>query len=280
MKQSAFGFLLFWAFSLVWAQSPFVLTGLKSYTPVVAIESGKVDKKIKPMILEEMERISKELGIDTKNDTSRAFAFDIKRISVGETIAIKVDLMVSENLQRPQEREQLFVLSYADTHVFVPEDLEEDLMDAVDEMLAKFASQYEEDNSKTLTVKSASEHIPFATKMHYETDYKKALGKAKKEQKLLMVFMSTNYCPWCRKLENRVLSREDIDKDIKAQFVPLMLNFSEKNFPSQFNDIAITPVLYILDPQTEKIENTFVGYNNHESFLQFLKQVAGHARKQ
>jgi len=103
--------------------------------------------------------------------------------------------------------------------------------------------------------------------MQYETDYKKALVQAKKEQKFLMVVMGTNYCPWCRKLESRVLSKEDIDKDIKAQFVPLMLNFSEKNFPSYLNDIAITPVIYIIDPLSEKIQHTFVGYNNHESFF-------------
>jgi thiol-disulfide isomerase/thioredoxin len=270
MKQLVFGFLLFWTSFPAWAQSPFVLTGLKSYTPVVAIEAGKVDKKIKSMILEEMETTSKELGIDTKSDTSLAFAFDIKRISIGETVALKVDLMVSENLQHPKTKEHLFVLLYIDTHIFVPEDLEEELMDAVDEMLTKFASQYEEDNSKALQSKSLSAEESFAVQMQYETDYKTALEKAKKEHKLLMVFMSTNYCPWCRKLENRVLSRGDIDKDIKAQFVPLMLNFSEKNFPSQLNDIAITPILYIIDPLSEKIQNTFVGYNNHEAFLQLL----------
>ncbi|MDQ1325470.1 MAG: hypothetical protein QG564_594 [Campylobacterota bacterium] len=280
MKQLVFRFLLFWTSSLAWAQSPFILTGLKSYTPVVAIEAGKADKKIKSMILEEMEEMSKELGIDTKGDTSRAFAFDIKRIGVGEMIALKVDLLVGENLQRPEGKEQLFAISYMDTHIFVPEDLEEDLMDTVDEMLIKFASQYKEDNSEILHIKSAPAHTSFAVQMQYQTGYKAALEKAKKEHKLLMVFMSTNYCPWCRKLESRVLSREDIDKDIKAQFVPLMLNFSEKNFPSQFNDIAITPVIYIIDPITEKIQNTFVGYNNHEAFLQFLDQAKRSARKQ
>lgn len=273
MKRSLFGFLLVWISSLAWAQSPFTLTGLKSYTPVVAIDAGSIDKSIKSDILGEMEALSKELGIDTKSDTSRALAFDIKRISVGELIAIKVDLMVSENLQHPQNNEPMFVLSYLDTHIFVPEDFEEDLMDMADEMLARFALQYEEDNDKILKSKSLPKEGSFAAKIQYETDYKKALDKAKKEQKFLMVVMSTNYCPWCRKLENRILFKEEIDKDIKAQFVPLMLNFSEKNFPSYLNDIAITPVIYIIDPLSEKIQHTFVGYNNHESFLQLLREL-------
>jgi len=118
MKRSLFGFLLVWISSLAWAQSPFTLTALKSYTPVVAIDAGNIDKSIKSEILEEMEAVSKEIGIDTKSDTSRAFAFDIRRISIGELIAIKVDLMVSENLQHPKSNEPLFVLSYLDTSNF------------------------------------------------------------------------------------------------------------------------------------------------------------------
>lgn len=273
MKRSLFGFLLVWISSLAWAQSPFTLTALKSYTPVVAIDAGNIDKSIKSEILEEMEAVSKELGIDTKSDTSRAFAFDIRRISIGELIAIKVDLMISENLQHPKSNEPMFVLSYLDTQIFVPEDFEEDLMDTADEMLATFASQYKEDNDEMPKSKSLPKEGSFAAKMQYETDYKKALVQAKKEQKFLMIVMGTNYCPWCRKLESRVLSKEDIDKDIKAQFVPLMLNFSEKNFPSYLNDIAITPVIYIIDPLSEKIQHTFVGYNNHESFLQLLREL-------
>ncbi|MBD3789592.1 MAG: thioredoxin family protein [Campylobacterales bacterium] len=277
MKQ--FGFLLICSVSLSWAQSPFVLTGVKQYAPVISIETDKVDPKIKSEILESMGETSKELGITTKSDSPRALAFIIKRISVGDTIALKMDLVMGENLQRAEDKEQIFVLSYMDTHIFVPEEMEDDVMDNADEMLETFARQYEEDNAKNLPKSQGISRESFVQTMQYETAYQTALIKAKKVNKPLMVFMTMNYCPWCRKLESQVLSKPSVDEDVKRYFVPLMLNFSEKKFPEFLNEIAMTPTLYVIDPKTEKIEQSFVGYNNHEDFLQFLKKIKSNDQK-
>lgn len=51
----------------------------------------------------------------------------------------------------------------------------------------------------------------FADVYSYETNYEKAYLKARKEKKNILLITVANYCPWCKKLENRVL------KDIALQ---------------------------------------------------------------
>jgi thioredoxin-related protein len=159
-----------------------------------------------------------------------------------------------------------------DLHTVVESDnIEDDLIDTAENMLTKFSNQYKDDNKNLTDTKVGITHENFALQMEYETDYETALTRAKKEGKELFIFMSTSYCPWCRKLENRLLIKIDINKKIKANYVPVMLNFSRKNFPIQFREIALTPTLYIVDPKTEKILHQFVGYSAREDFLRVLK---------
>ncbi|NKQ41853.1 MAG: thioredoxin fold domain-containing protein [Sulfurovum sp.] len=138
-------------------------------------------------------------------------------------------------------------------------------------MLQRFAHQYKDDNKDMSHAKVGLTHENFAEHMGYETDYKVALAKANKENKPLFIFMSMSYCPWCCKIENRMLSKSDIDSKIKAKYIPVKLNFSRKNFPIQFREIALTPTLYIVNPKTEKIVHQFVGYSNRGEFLEILK---------
>jgi thioredoxin-related protein len=87
-----------------------------------------------------------------------------------------------------------------------------------------------------------------------------------------MVFMSTSYCPWCRKLESQILAKESIDKKIHEKYIPILLNYDKKKFPKNLLDIKITPTLYIINSESGKIEEKVVGYNNRSAFLHLLKQ--------
>jgi len=134
-----------------------------------------------------------------------------------------------------------------------------------------FATQYKDDNKKLSEKNKIVSHETFDKDMEYENDYKVALSKARKENKDLMVFMTTAYCPWCRKLENRILSQGHIDKKVKANHVPVMLNFDEKKFPKNLEKISVVPTLYVVDATTEVIKETFVGFSSRNMFLNYLK---------
>lgn len=259
----------------VYAQSFFVLAGVDSYDPIVANMSSKTQKysaNIK-MLMQDM---SKALGINTLGHPSRVLAFVISDISLGDTVGLEVKLELGEYVLRAGSTQSIFGITYAETTFIAPdftdeEDIEDQLADAVEGMLEKFKLQYQEDNKKLSKSKKSVTHETFAADMSYETDYNAALAKAKKAGKPLMLFMTTSYCPWCRKLENGILSQDDIDKKIKEKYIPLALNLDKDSYPEQFAKTRFTPILYIVNSQTQEIEHTFLGYGSREEFLHLLK---------
>lgn len=132
--------------SSIWAQTPFVLTGVKSYYPVVELNTDKIDASYKKRILDMLVQKSTELGVETKNFSTRSLAFLISYIGVGDTLALKIELMLGESAMRLDTKEEIFVLSYLNGRIFVPEDAEEELLEHAEELLEIFAAQYKEDN--------------------------------------------------------------------------------------------------------------------------------------
>ena len=253
------------------AQSFYVLTDVKSYAPLVITEGQEFDvfnKDIKLL----MTANALELDVNTTGHSSRVLAFIINKFSLGDTLGVRVILELGEYVRRTGREEEVFAISYVKQKIFVynKEELEDDLADTVEEMLEIFSTQYKDDNKKFYKNKQMVTHETFAKDMSYENDYAIALAKARKEGKKLMVFMTTAYCPWCRKLENQILSWEHIDKKIKVKHVPVMLNFDEKKFPKYLTKMSVVPTLYIIDAKTQSITDTFVGFSSRKMFLNYL----------
>lgn len=112
----------------------------------------------------------------------------------------------------------------------------------------------------------------FAQSMQYETNYEKALGKAKAEGKNLMVLIITNYCPWCAKFEKKTLSDAQIDAMVKSGYIPLIINKEEKNFPS-FLNAPMVPTTFFIDAKSQKILHESVGFSSKADFETLLKAL-------
>jgi thiol-disulfide isomerase/thioredoxin len=196
---------------------------------------------------------------------------------MGDTIGLKIELVLGEYVLRKGATQRVFGITYIETRLLAPdfkdeEDVDDQLADAVEEMLETFKLQYQEDNKKLSKAKKSVSHETFATDMGYETNYQTALVKAKKEGKEIMLFMISSYCPWCRKLENRILSQVEIDAKIKAKYIPLVLNLDTDKFPKQFAKTRFTPILYVVNSKDENIAHQFSGYNNRDGFLHLLNK--------
>ena len=262
--------------AIIYAQSFYVLTGVDSYDAIVANMSAKTTKysaDIKSL----MQSMSKEIGVSIEGHPSRVLVFVIRDVSMGDTVGLEVKLELGEYVLREGSTQRVFGVTYEEAKLIAPdfkdeEDVDEQLADTIEEMLEKFKLQYKEDNKKLSKGKKSVTHETFASDMGYETNYQTALTKAKKEGKSLMIFMTTSYCPWCRKLETRILSQNDIDAKIKNKYIPLMLNLDKDTYPEQFSKTRFTPILYIVDSKEEKIEHKFVGYSNRDEFLQTIKE--------
>ena len=60
----------------------------------------------------------------------------------------------------------------------------------------------------------------FAKTYKYETDYKKALAKAKNEKKDIVFVLISDYCPWCDRLKEEVLNDSIIELINKTLMIP------------------------------------------------------------
>ncbi len=269
-------FTFFVLSTTLYSQSFYVLSGVDSYDAVVVNMSPKV-AKYSADIESLMQSMSKEIGVNIEGHPSRGLFFLISDISMGDTIGLKIELELGEYVLRKGATQRVFGITYIDTRLIAPdfkdeEDVDDQLADAVEEMLESFKLQHQEDNKKLSKDKKSVTHDTFASEMGYETNYEIALSKAKKEGKEIMLFMTTSYCPWCRKLENRILSQSDIDAKIKEKYIPLTLNLDTDKFPKQFAKTRFTPILYVINPQEESIAHQFTGYNNRDGFLRLLKK--------
>ena len=62
-----------------------------------------------------------------------------------------------------------------------------------------------------------------------KADLKKAIAKAKAENKHVLIQVGGNWCPWCIKFHKLATSDAKIDSTIKADYVYMLLNYSKEN---------------------------------------------------
>ena len=111
--------------------------------------------------------------------------------------------------------------------------------------------------------------IEFAKEMGYETNYNEALQKAKTTSKPIILIVSSETCPWCRKLENQTLSKEYIDKIIQDNFIPIAQTKEIDNLPPKFYPKYV-PTVYFINPITNEAYENSVGYKAHGKFKDTL----------
>ena len=86
----------------------------------------------------------------------------------------------------------------------------------------------------------------FGANIDWPSDYKAALKEAKKEHKLVYVFITSDTCKWCKKFESTTLQDEDIKKRLYSEFVTVHLSRDRHTIPKQFETAPI-PRHYFTD---------------------------------
>ena len=117
----------------------------------------------------------------------------------------------------------------------------------------------------------AQSYKEFATKYKYETNYEKALERAKAEKKDILLVQVTNYCPWCRKLEKKVLAKDVVNSEIHKNYIPLIVNREEHTLDKRF-DTPIVPVTYIISYKDDTQFKAKPGYHSKLDFLHIIKK--------
>ncbi len=109
----------------------------------------------------------------------------------------------------------------------------------------------------------------FAAKAGYLRDYNYSLQLAKKENKLLMLVVVADFCPWCKKLERKTLLNEDIAQIIEQNCIAVVVdkNWDKESFPQEFSNYSI-PAVYFLEPNNQKDIHHILSYMTHKEFLE------------
>ncbi|NOQ29711.1 MAG: thioredoxin fold domain-containing protein [Helicobacteraceae bacterium] len=124
------------------------------------------------------------------------------------------------------------------------------------------------------TLLSAAQIDEFAQSVQYERSYAKALSMAKKQNKLLMLLVVADYCPWCKKFERKTLSSDAIKKRVQMEFIAVAIDkYRDKGaYPKKFYSKAI-PTVYFVDPKNQEAILTSYGYLKKKEFLNQLDKA-------
>lgn len=114
-----------------------------------------------------------------------------------------------------------------------------------------------------------------AVELTFNNSYKEAMELAKKENKNVVLFAHSPFCPWCIKMEEDTLSDKNIIKLLNDNFIFLMIDLSVDiqldDVPDRFLPRG-TPTTFVIDPNGEKLLYTLRGYHNAKSFSRSLSK--------
>ncbi|WP_345992117.1 thioredoxin fold domain-containing protein [Sulfurimonas sp. HSL-1716] len=121
----------------------------------------------------------------------------------------------------------------------------------------------------------ASELDDFAKKTGFERDYATALKKSKHLDLPVMLVLTKQDCPWCRRLEKNTLASDTIQSRLKNEVVAVIVDkdLEKKHFPSQKYQAHISPKVLFIDPKRNKILLEIDGFLPKEDFAMMMDKV-------
>jgi len=108
----------------------------------------------------------------------------------------------------------------------------------------------------------------YSANLDWSNDYKKALVDAKKQHKLVYVFITSESCQWCRKFEATTLQDKEIQKRLYSEFVTIHLSRDRDKIPKKF-ETAPVPRHYFTDTEGNILYSS-LGHRGVECFDAFM----------
>lgn len=114
----------------------------------------------------------------------------------------------------------------------------------------------------------------FAQETSYYRNYYTALDVAKKENKVIMLVLVADFCPWCKKFERKSLQNEEVNKLVKKDFIPVIVdNYRDKDlYPSELYTKRL-PAIYFINPKSGHVFNKSSLYVKKDDFIISIKEA-------
>lgn len=114
----------------------------------------------------------------------------------------------------------------------------------------------------------------FASSVDYKRDYKTALKIAKQENKMLMLVVVADYCPWSKKFEKKTLKSDSISTLVNENFVPVIIDKhrDEGSYPQIYKSPLI-PAIFFIDPISEQSIYKSLSYVSQREFIYTIDEA-------
>jgi thioredoxin-related protein len=154
------------------------------------------------------------------------------------------------------------------------ESLNKDNMDVI-----KFESEIEKEKEakivvpveETEIVKNIEQNVSIKESINpIFVTYDEALKIAKEENKIILLDVVANNCAFCKKMEEEVLSKDNVQEAIKKDFVLAHVNEDREPLPLGLSP-QMTPT-FVFISKTETVEDMRFGFIDEEKFLILLEK--------
>ena len=118
--------------------------------------------------------------------------------------------------------------------------------------------------------------VVMAGEVKWEKNYDDGLAQAKKESKLVMVDVYTDWCGWCKKLDKDVYTQKEVGDKLAKDFVAIKLNpeksAKNKKIVSGFG-VQGFPTILFLNADGKEI-GRIGGYVPADKFVKQLDEIS------
>ena len=91
-----------------------------------------------------------------------------------------------------------------------------------------------------------------AAELNWEHNYDNALATAKKEKKMVYLFIGADQCRHCDRFKEQTLSNKDLIEEMKKEYVLLYMSRDQHKIPDGFEKYGV-PMHYFLTPEGKTI---------------------------
>jgi len=114
----------------------------------------------------------------------------------------------------------------------------------------------------------------YGASISWERNYPKALDKAKRADKPLMVYLYLPDCGTCNYMNKNVFTQRGVIDYLEKNYVAVKLYTNDKGLPDELKS-EMAPVFHFIDPRSSKKIETVIGGKNAESFLELIEESYG-----
>lgn len=109
----------------------------------------------------------------------------------------------------------------------------------------------------------------FSSELKIYYSYDEAVKIAKIENKDILMFVYSERCPWCHKMENKTLTDKKVIDFINDKYVFIKINKDKDIYPRDLEP-RFLPTTYLLDKKTAEEKYAFYGFKTTNQLIEEL----------